>query len=214
MTPLSLLPFPSGNASRIPLLLDTDIGSNVDDLLALLFTLGSTKLDLVGVATVHGNTGLRAKVAHSGLAMAGRPDVPVGYGIETPLSGKPVFWAGHEGEGYNLSKVPEPGRPASSLYEAALAEHGSNLVVAAIGPLANVVTALQSASTMPRCVVAMAGQFGWGSRNTMSARMLWRQHNLWSWVCRWCLWGLSCADRCPMTPQISQRSSMLALITR
>ena len=102
----------------------------------------------------------------------------MGYGVETPLSGKPVFWTGHEGEGYNLSEVSEPRTPASSLYEAALAEHGSNLVVAAIGPLTNVATALQSASTMPRCVVAMAGQFGSGepehnvSSDTVAAAQL------------------------------------------
>src|SRR5699024_10892319 len=156
------LSFSTSGDVRFPVVLDTDIGSNVDDLLALLFTLGSTKLDLVGVTTVYGDTTLRAKVAHSILELAGRADVPVGYGVETPLSGKPVFWTGHEGEGYNLSDVSEPRTSASSLYEAALAEHGSNLVVAAIGPLTNVVTALQSASTMPRCVVAMAGQFGSG----------------------------------------------------
>lgn len=159
---MSHLSFSTSGDVRFPVVLDTDIGSNVDDLLALLFTLGSTKLDLVGVTTVYGDTTLRAKVAHSILELAGRADVPVGYGVEAPLSGKPVFWTGHEGEGYDLSEEPEPGTSASSLYEAALAEHGSNLVVAAIGPLTNVVTALQSARTMPRCVVAMAGQFGSG----------------------------------------------------
>jgi len=157
---MSRLPFSTSEDVRFPVLLDTDIGSNVDDLLALLFTLGNTKLDLVGVTTVYGDTTLRAKVARSVLELAGRPDVPVGYGIETPLSGKPVFWAGHEGEGHDLSEVPEPRTSASSLYEVALAEHGSNLMVTAIGPLTNVVIALQSVSTMPGCVVAMAGQFG------------------------------------------------------
>lgn len=158
----SHLPFPEGSESRIPLLLDTDIGSNVDDLLALLFTLGSPQLKLVGVTTVYGDTALRARVARSVLDLVDRGEIPVGYGIETPLSGRPVFWAGHEGKGYNLSGIPEPRTPASSVYEAALAEYGSDLVVGAIGPLTNVVTALQSASTIPRCVVAMAGQFGSG----------------------------------------------------
>ena len=177
MTLLNRLPFPSGSDVRIPVLLDTDIGSNVDDLLALLFALGSTKLILVGAATVYGDTELRARVASSVLEMAGRVDVPVGCGIETPLSGKPVFWPGHEGEGYNLSGNPDPGTPASSLYESALAEHGANLVVAAIDPLTNVATALQSASTMSRCVVDMAGQFGLGNRSIMSAQIPWLQPN-------------------------------------
>jgi hypothetical protein len=33
----SFLPFPTGGEARTSVLLDTDIGSNVDDLLALLF---------------------------------------------------------------------------------------------------------------------------------------------------------------------------------
>lgn len=144
----SHLPFPLEKARRIPVLLDTDIGSNVDDLLALLFTLGSQKLELVDLTTVYGDITRRARVARSVLEMAGRADVPVGCGIETPLSGKPVFWTSHEGEGFDLAGVPETEKPASS-YEAALTEHGSALVVAAIGPLTNVVTALQTASSMP-----------------------------------------------------------------
>ncbi|HEY4577672.1 MAG TPA: nucleoside hydrolase [Yaniella sp.] len=85
----SFLPFP--NNDRIPVIPHTDIGSNIDDLLALLFMLGSQRLDLVGVTTVYGDTSLRAKVTRSVLELAGRADVPVGYGIETPLSGKAVF---------------------------------------------------------------------------------------------------------------------------
>lgn len=164
------LPFPVGSDVRIPLLLDTDIGSNVDDLLALLFALGSEKLDLRGITTVYGDTKLRAKVASATLALAGRSDIPVGYGIGAPLSGKEVFWPGHEGEGYDLSAVPEPVRPASSVYADALAAHGSDLVVAAIGPLTNVVTYLASSETKPRCVVAMAGRFNEGQpdRNVAS----------------------------------------------
>src|SRR5699024_5981265 len=130
----------------------------------------SEKLDLRGITTVYGDTKLRAKVASATLALAGRPDIPVGYGIEAPLSGKEVFWPGHEGEGYDLSAVPEPVRPASSVYADALAAHGSDLVVAAIGPLTNVVTYLASSETKPRRVVAMAGRCNEGQpdRNVAS----------------------------------------------
>jgi purine nucleosidase len=157
---------------------DTDIGSNVDDLLALLFALGATTLDLVGITTVYGDTMFRARVAQSTLALAGRADIPVGYGIGTPQSGKPIFWIGQEGEGYDLSETPEPVTPASSIYAQALAEHGSNLVIASIGPLTNIVSLLQETDVQPRCVVAMAGQFGLGkpdhnvSSDTVAAAQL------------------------------------------
>lgn len=168
--PQTSLPFPVGTDVRIPVLLDTDIGSNVDDLLAMLFTMGSSKLDLVGVTTVYGDTQLRAKVATATLELAGRSDIPVGYGIGEPLSGKKIFWPGHEGEGYNLAEVPEPKLAASKVYAEVLAQYGSDLVIAAIGPLTNVVEYAATSETKPRCVVAMAGRFNSGEpdRNVAS----------------------------------------------
>ena len=41
---------------KIPILLDTDIGSDVDDAFAVALILGSPELDLVGVTTVSGDT--------------------------------------------------------------------------------------------------------------------------------------------------------------
>ena len=42
-------------------ILDTDIGTDVDDLLALVFLAKAPELCLEGVTTVHGDTLLRAK---------------------------------------------------------------------------------------------------------------------------------------------------------
>lgn len=159
------LPFADDSTAPIPVLLDTDIGSNVDDLLALLYCLGSDKLNLVGVTTVYGDTDLRARVAAATLALAGRSDIPVGAGIGTPLSGKEIFWPGHEGDGYDLSEAGESVQPASSVYTNALDEYGCDLIIAAIGPLTNVVTELQASSAKPQCVIAMAGSFNEGERD-------------------------------------------------
>lgn len=156
------LPFPVDPDVRIPVLLDTDIGSNVDDLLALLFALGSSRLDLVGVTTVYGDTQLRARVASATLALAGRSDIPVGAGAGSPMSGKEIFWTGHEGEGYDLTAVTESPRIAATVYAEALSQYASNLVLAAIGPLTNIVDFVASSETKPRCVVAMAGRFNEG----------------------------------------------------
>lgn len=147
------------DASQTPVLLDTDIGSNVDDLLALLFILGSQNLKLVGVTTVYGDTHLRARIAAATLSIAGRDDVPIGFGSAEPRSGRDVFWTGHEGEGFDLSQVEDPETTAAAVYADALRAHGSTLVVAAIGPLTNAVEALEGCKVKPRCVVAMAGQF-------------------------------------------------------
>ena len=158
------------NSLQTPVLLDTDIGSNVDDLLALLFVLGSQNLKLVGVTTVYGDTHLRARIAAATLSLAGRDDVPIGFGNAEPKSGRDVFWTGHEGEGFDLSQVENPQTTATAVYADALRTHGSRLVVAAIGPLTNAVEALEDCKVKPRCVVAMAGQFeeSWPDHNVFS----------------------------------------------
>ena len=44
-------------------IIDTDLGTDVDDLLALVFIAKAPELCLEGITTVHGDTLLRAKIA-------------------------------------------------------------------------------------------------------------------------------------------------------
>lgn len=67
--------------NKIPVILDTDIGGDIDDTWALAMLLKSPELDLKLVSTDTGNTTYRAKVAAKLLEIAGRTDVPVGIGI-------------------------------------------------------------------------------------------------------------------------------------
>jgi len=78
-------------------LLDTDIGSDVDDALALAVLLGSPEVELLGVTTAYGDTLLRARMARRLGRLAGRDDLTVVPGAREPLSGREVWWAGHEG---------------------------------------------------------------------------------------------------------------------
>jgi inosine-uridine nucleoside N-ribohydrolase len=65
---------------RIPVILDTDIGTDIDDSWALAFLLRCPELDLKLVLTDTGDTRYRAKIAAKLLQLAGRADVPVGIG--------------------------------------------------------------------------------------------------------------------------------------
>ena len=64
----------------IPVILDTDIGTDIDDTWALAMLLNSPELKLEAVVTSHGDTRYRALLAAKMLAVAGREDVPVGEG--------------------------------------------------------------------------------------------------------------------------------------
>jgi inosine-uridine nucleoside N-ribohydrolase len=64
----------------VPLILDTDIGSDVDDALALAFALRHPDIDLRAVTTVSGDTLRRARIAKKLLLLAGRDDIEVAAG--------------------------------------------------------------------------------------------------------------------------------------
>jgi inosine-uridine nucleoside N-ribohydrolase len=71
----------------IPVVLDTDIGSDMDDSWALAMLLGCPELDLRLVVTATADTTYRARVAAGILIAGGRDDVPIGIG---PPTDKPV----------------------------------------------------------------------------------------------------------------------------
>ena len=65
--------------------IDTDIGGDIDDALALLLAMSSPQLEIIGVSTVYENTFARAKIAKTLLALGGKGDVPVYVGEGSPL---------------------------------------------------------------------------------------------------------------------------------
>jgi inosine-uridine nucleoside N-ribohydrolase len=94
---------PSDKHKKIPLILDTDIGSDIDDTWALVMMLKSPELDVKLVVTETGDTTYRARLAAKLLEAGERTDVPIGIGIpvvDAPSSQAP--WV----EGYDLSGYP------------------------------------------------------------------------------------------------------------
>lgn len=67
------------------IVIDTDIGDDADDALALALALKSPELDVLGVTTVFRNTVARAKIAKRLLTILDRNDIPVYAGIGHPI---------------------------------------------------------------------------------------------------------------------------------
>src|SRR4051794_6167916 len=139
------------------LVLDTDIGTDVDDLLALALVLGSPELALRGVTTVYGDVVLRARMVLRALRMTGVSEVPVALGRSAPRSGREVFWAGHEGR--LMPDLDREDVDGSSDGVALLA--GSPLAVA-IGPLTDLGEAVTSPGARIQHAVVMGGNFAPG----------------------------------------------------
>jgi purine nucleosidase len=144
--------------------LDTDIGTDVDDLVALAMIPGLPDVDLLAVTTVYGDTDLRARIAAVACARLGvKPRIAAGEG--QPLSGRPVFWGGHEGAGIDGLQEARYDRDtgAVALLHALAAQHAGRLEIVAIGPLTNLATAiLADPSFVGRVahLTVMGGDFG------------------------------------------------------
>jgi purine nucleosidase len=127
------------------IILDTDIGTDVDDCLALGLILCSPELKLEGVTCVYGDVLLRARMALKLLHLRGRTDVPVMMGAREPLLRlRPVYWAGHEGQGLlepeDDSLTPSSEHAIDFLVRTVMDNPGQIHLVA-IGPLTNVALA-------------------------------------------------------------------------
>src|ERR1035438_8534163 len=64
-------------------IIDTDIGDDIDDAFAVALALRSPELKILGVITAFGNTELRARLVDRYLAAVGRSDIPVEVGATT-----------------------------------------------------------------------------------------------------------------------------------
>jgi inosine-uridine nucleoside N-ribohydrolase len=74
------------SVAKIPVILDTDIGTDIDDAFALALIMSSPELQLLGVTTVSGDTAARARLAAKFLWEAGGKwrQVPVVAGVPGP----------------------------------------------------------------------------------------------------------------------------------
>ncbi len=129
------------------LILDTDIGTDVDDAWALALCLASKEIDLLGVTLVHADLETRAKIALKMLKLAGRVDVPVYKGLsETLTQGGRIYWAGHEGTETDFSDIEElPIREGGVDFIIESAErYPGELIVCSIGPMTNIGAAILS----------------------------------------------------------------------
>lgn len=70
-------------AERI--IIDTDIGDDIDDAQAIVLALKSPEVEIVGVTTVFRNVRARAQITKHLLGLGGRSDIPVYMGCGQPL---------------------------------------------------------------------------------------------------------------------------------
>jgi inosine-uridine nucleoside N-ribohydrolase len=130
--------------SRIPLIIDTDIGDDIDDLQALVLALASPDVDLLAVTTVFGDTDRRASLARLLLEAGGRPEVPVACGAMSALlaPGRENRFGGH---GLDLAAVRQGpvDTTAPALLTQLIRQHQGEVELLTIGALTNIALVLE-----------------------------------------------------------------------
>lgn len=125
----------------IPIILDTDIGTDVDDAFALALILASPELDLRGVTTVGSEPKMRALMVCRFLTAIGRRDIPVSAGA-TPQPAEEIAKQGRYADHADIAVKPVKETAAEFLYKQLKARPGE-LTLLAIGPLTNLARLLK-----------------------------------------------------------------------
>jgi purine nucleosidase len=125
-------------------ILDTDIGTDVDDALALAVLLGSKDVDFIGITTVYGDVCLRSQIAMNLCSMVSRK-IPTYMGEDKTISGREVWMSGSEGKNFKDldSFTPQPTSAVDFLVNTVVTQPEA-IDVIAIGPLTNIARAIQS----------------------------------------------------------------------
>jgi len=133
-----------GISVPIRTILDTDIGTDVDDCLAIALIFGSPEFTLEGVTCVYGDVALRGRMVRKLFALRGLPEVPIRLGASNTLLGlRDVYWAGHEGQGL-IDNDPDgdfSSEHAVDYIIRTVMDNPGEIHLLAIGPLTNVALA-------------------------------------------------------------------------
>jgi inosine-uridine nucleoside N-ribohydrolase len=147
-------PLPS-NRQRIPVILDTDIGGDIDDAWALSLLLASPEVDVKLVVSDSHKTGEKARLISEFLKRANRQDIPIGIGVRSAgqEAGKEAWAAAYSGT------VREDG--VQAIIDTIM-KSDKPMTLLAIGPVPNLAQALDRE---PRIVnnarlVVMGGSIG------------------------------------------------------
>lgn len=152
----------------LKILLDTDIGCDMDDMQALAYLLARDDAELLGITTMTGEPIVRARLADMMCRLAGREDIPIHVGAEKTLSGETSLQ--HKvsaGEKALLQGFPcresFPENTAVEFLRETIEQNPGEITLCAIGPLTNLALLFTKYPHIPaliRTLLIMGGRYG------------------------------------------------------
>ena len=122
------------------ILLDTDIGNDIDDAVCLAYLLNQPECDLLGITTVSGEAEKRAMMASAICTAAGRVDIPIFPGTESPL-----LTPQKQAVAYQAEQLPKwehqtvfPKNAHIEFMRTEIRKYPGEVTLLAIGPMTNI----------------------------------------------------------------------------
>jgi inosine-uridine nucleoside N-ribohydrolase len=123
-------------ANRV--IIDTDIGDDVDDVFAVGLALASPELNIIGISSAWGDTALRSRMVDRLLCETGRDSIPSLQGVAKTKAGAGDFsqkpWA--------VAGIEHPHKDAVTFLLDQIKQHPGEITLLAIGPLSNIGAAI------------------------------------------------------------------------
>jgi len=153
------------------IIIDTDIGDDIDDAIAVSFAVRRPELEVVGITTCYGPTHKRCRILGKQLSLLGVEDVPYAPGPRIPLAPTDEKtlkrWAEELPLEYDFVGDDERVRPPASddaikfLYDL-ICRHAGEVILVTIGPLTNIGVLFREhpdAAEKLKCIAMMAGNY-------------------------------------------------------
>lgn len=147
---------------KTSIIIDTDPGDDIDDILAIAFALQRPELDVKAITTVTYGTRKRADIVWGLLEALDKTHIPVGAGMEFPLRlyTEAEYAIMTDNGGYVLNHYSpamskaEPCHDAVELIIETVYRHAGEIGIVTLGPLTNLAVALRKDP-------AIAGKISW-----------------------------------------------------
>ena len=159
-------------------IVDMDIGDDIDDAFALGLLLQSPEIEIVGITTAWGDTALRAQLLERMLRETGHGQIPIAQGIRTTGNPQPFTQARYAQRGKLPPKIDAVGFMLDQIRR-----QPGQITLLALGPLTNIGAAIErDAATFGKLkqVAMMGGSVRSGYRKSqyVPARPADREYNI------------------------------------
>jgi len=163
---LCVAPVAAVAAAPQKVIVDMDIGDDIDDAFALALLLQSPDIEIVGVTTAWGDTALRGRLLERFLRETGHAGIPVAQGITTTANPTPFTQARYAQRGAAPVQAPQD---AVDFIVREAARQPGQITLLALGPLTNVGAVIERNRTafgQLKQVVMMGGSVRAGYRKS------------------------------------------------